>query len=331
MTKVALVRSPQLDGEVGSVVALSWTVCNVGDETWEDATMKLYKKSGLEAPMSVPVPLLAPGEAAEVGVEALLGSTEGTVNLTYHLEVWGPTDGAIIGLDYSGHAQKARAPVPAVAAQLVYAETAADLTSAQDLTLLETYDVTQAVAVQVKNGCFDAIFRNTGSKPWPKGCALQLIGGAAACGTRQVEFDYAVEVGEMIHVALRFDGDASSRWVFCKPDGKTFGCFIEVLNENANSADEESMENKATNTAASEPKLSDDDSLKPNTPDVELDEWEEVENVDESLAMCEALAHLRQRGYEDDTLNAYLLSTYVRDVDKVERMLEVMKTESMCE
>jgi hypothetical protein len=193
------------------------------------------------------------------------------------------------------------------------------------------YDVTQAVAVQVKNGCFDAIFRNTGSKPWPKGCSLQLIGGAAACGTKQVEFDYAVEAGEMIHVALRFDGDASSRWVFCTPDGKTFGCFIEVLNENANSADEESMENKAMNTGASEPQVSDDDALMLNTPDVELDDWEEVENVNVSLAVCVALAHLRQRGYEDDALNAYLLSTYALDVDKVERVLEVMRTESMCE
>ena len=91
------------------------------------------------------------------------------------------------------------------------------------------------------------------------------------------------------------------------------------------------MENKATNTAASEPKLSDDDSLKPNTPDVELDEWEEVENVDESLAMCEALAHLRQKGYEDDALNEYLLNSYVLDVGKVECVLEVMRAESMCE
>ena len=159
-----------------------------------------------------------------------------------------------------------------------------------------------------------------------------MIGGAAACGTKQVEFDYAVEAGEMIHVALRFDGDSSSRWVFCTPDGKTFGCFIEVLNENAYSAGEESMENKATNTGASEPKVSDGDSLQPDAPDVELDDWEKAENADVcSWAMCVALAHLRQKGYEDDALNEYLLNSYVLDVGKVECVLEVMRAESMCE
>jgi hypothetical protein len=292
--------------------------------------MKLYKKSGVEAPVEVPVPLLAPGEAAEVGVEALVGSKEGAVNLTYHLEVWGPTDGAIIGLNYSGNAKKACAPVPEINAQLVYAEMAADLTSMQDQALLQMYDVTQVVSVEVKNGCFDAILRNTGSKSWPKGCALQRIGGAAACGTERLEFDHAVEAGELIHVALEFDGDAESRWVFCTPDGKTFGCFIEVLNQTAKSADEESIEPEETTAAALAhgPKADGVDPLKPNSPDVELDEWEEVENVDISLAMCVAMAHLRQRGYEDDTLNAYLLNTYIMDVDKVERVLEVMRTES---
>jgi hypothetical protein len=165
---------------------------------------------------------------------------------------------------------------------------------------------------------------------------LQLIGGAAACGTERVEFDYAVEAGEMIHVALRFDGDASSRWVFCTPDGKTFGCFIEVLNQTTNASDEDSTDAKATDAALSEPKAMeakaiDVETSTPDVPDVALDDWEEVENVDLSLALCVALAHLRQKGYEDDTLNAYLLNTYVMDVDKVERVLEVMRAESMRE
>jgi len=300
--------------------------------------MKLYKTSGLEAPVSVPVPLLAPGEAAEVGVEALLGSKDGAVNLVYHLEVWGATDGAIIGLNYSGNAKTACAPVPEIDAQLVYAEKAADLTSGQDQTLLEMYDVTQVVSVQVKNGCFDAILRNTGSKSWPKGCALQWIGGAAACGTERVEFDYAVEAGEMIHVGLQFAGDASSRWVFCTPDGKTFGCFIEVLNETTNSAGDESTETKGTTAVAPGTcfqagtcEAAEEEALKPDSPDVQLDDWEEVENMDLSMAMCVALAHLRQKGYEDDSLNAYLLTKHVMDVNKVERMLEVMRTESMRE
>ena len=29
-------------------------------------------------------------------------------------------------------------------------------------------------------------------------------------------------------VGLQFAGDASSRWVLCTPNGKTFGCIIEV-------------------------------------------------------------------------------------------------------
>merc|ERR1719379_826249 len=163
-------------------------------------------------------------------------------------------DGAIIGLNYSGHAKKACAPVPEISAQLVYAEAAADLTSAQDQTLLKMYDVTQVVAVQVKNGRFDAILRNTGGKSWPTGCALQLIGGEAACGTERVEFDYAIEAGEMIHVGLQFAGDANSRWVFCTPNGKTFGCIIEVVNETVTSADDDSTEDKENNAVASEPK-----------------------------------------------------------------------------
>lgn len=332
MAQVALVRSSQPDGEVDSIVAMSWTVCNLGDENWEEATMKLYKKSGLEAPMLVPVPLLAPGEATEVGVEALLGSTEGAVSLTYHLEVHGATDGAIIGLNYSSKAKK---PVPEIGAQLVYAEAAADLTSAQDQTLLEMYDVTQVVAVQVKNGFFDAILRNTGSKSWPTGCALQLIGGAAACGTERVEFDYAIEAGEMFHVGLQFAGDASSRWVLCTPDGKTFGCYVEVLNE---TADDLATEDKEDNEVAPKPKnnkAADAESLKPDSLnvelDVEMDDWEEVENADLNLAMCVALAHLQEKGYEDDNLNAYLLQTYGLDVDKVERVLGVMRMESLRE
>jgi hypothetical protein len=292
--------------------------------------MKLYKKSGVEAPMMVPVPLLAPGEAAEVGVEALLGSTEGAVNLTYQLEVYGATEGAIIGLDYSGKAKKAPPPAPELAGQLVYAEAAADLTSAQDQTLLEKFNVTQFVAVQVHNGRFDAILRNTGTKSWPTGCALQLIGGAAACGTERVEFDYAIEAGEMIHVALRFAGDASSRWVFCTPSGKTFGCVIEVLNE---TAVEESTEDKEHNVDAAEPKADGAESLKEDTSDAEFyaqldeDDWEEVENVDLNLTMCAALDYLRQKGYEDDNLNAHLLISTDLDVDKVERTLEVLRTE----
>jgi hypothetical protein len=295
--------------------------------------MKLSKKSNVEAPLSVPVPLLRPGEAAEVGVEALLGNEEGAVDLVYHLEVWSDMDGAIIGLNYSGHAKKACAPVPEIAAQLVYAEAAADLTSAQDETLLEMYDVTQVVSVQVKNGCFDAILRNTGSKSWPVGCALQLVGGADACGTKRVDFDYAVEAGEMIHVALQFEGDASSRWVFCTPDGKTFGCFIEVVNETANPARKEKTAANATNDEPKEveTKASEPDMSKPASPDAELDDWEEVENADLAVAMCVALDYLRQRGYEDDTLNAYLLNTYVMDIDRVERVLEVMRAESMRE
>jgi hypothetical protein len=327
MAQVALVESSQPDGEVGSVVAVSWTVCNVGDETWDEATIKLYKKSGLEAPISVPVPLLAPGEIAEVGTEALLGSEEGAVSLTYHLEVWGGMDGAIVGLNYSGNAKKPCAPVPEIAAKLVYAEAAADLTSAQDQTLLEMYDVTQVVAVQVKNGCMDAILRNTGSKSWPKGCALQLIGGAAACGTERVEFDYAIEAGEMIHVGLQFAGDASSRWVFCTPEGKTFGCLIEVLNQTATDDSTEDKEKSVVVPGPQHFNIGDEAAA----PDAEMDEWEEVENADLNLAMCVTLAHLRQKGYEDDNLNAFLLDTYRMDVDKVERLLEVMRTESLRE
>jgi hypothetical protein len=155
---------------------------------------------------------------------------------------------------------------------------------------------------------------------------LQLTGGAAACGTERVEFDYAIEAGEMIHVGLQFAGDANSRWVLCTPNGKTFGCIIEVLNETPG---DDATEDKEDNVVA--PKAAAAESLELESPDAEMDEWEEVENVDLNLAMCVAMAHLRQKGYEDDTLNAYLLQTYGLDVDRVERVLGVMRTESFRE
>jgi hypothetical protein len=107
------------------------------------------------------------------------------------------------------------------------------------------------------------------------------------------------------------------------------------LNE---TADDLATEDKEDNEVAPKPKVNkaaDAESLKPDSLnvelDVEMDEWEEVENVDLNLAMCVALAHLQQKGYEDDNLNAYLLQTYGLDVDKVERVLGVMRMESLRE
>merc|ERR1719420_764805 len=275
----------------------------MGPTAWTSATLTLFSKfDSVQAPQEVPVPLLAPGQTAELGTQILVA--EGTAEVAYLLEVWAGEEGAMTRLDFSA---TVAAPKPTLSAKVVYMENASDMTALQPKEVLET-GMQQVVGVLACEGVVQAILRNDGAAAWPAGTALELVQGHVA--TERIEF-HAVQPGEMIHVALEaISGD--SRWVLATPDGTVFGALIQVLDDVA-----------AKEASPSEP-------VGEETAKAASEGWEKVEEpedgpqdlADPAVALALGCTVLREMGHQDDVMNAFLLERYDFDLCKVCTILQ---------
>lgn len=292
--QVGVLRSQAPKSVEAGLPTFSWTVANVGHQAWEHCSLTLFSSSDavLDAPQQIDVPRLAPGQTAEVGTQVLVAPGKGDAEIAYLLEVWAGEEGALARLDVSAPVV---VPAPALAAQVVYAEQAVDIT-AENKGELEEAGVQQVIGIQAERGdIVQAILRNTGSKAWPEGCSLQLAAGE---GADNIEF-HAVKPGELVHVALQ--NDTACRWVLSAPDGTVFGPLIQVVEP------EEAPEQSPS------------------------EGWEKVEDEpaaagDGEAAEKEALllgcTVLGELGHTDDVMNAYLLKTYDYDLCKVIAILQ---------
>lgn len=296
--QVGVLRSQSGKSVEAGSPTVQWTVANLGATTWESATLTLFSKSDtVQAPQELQVPLLAPGQTAELGTEILVA--EGNAEVAYLLEVWSGEEGAMARLDWTA---AVTAPKPELSAKVVYMENASDMTALQPTEVMET-GVQQVVGVLACDGVVQAILRNDGAAAWPAGTALELVQGHVA--TERIAF-HAVQPGEMIHVALEaISGD--SRWVLTTPEGRVFGALIQVL-------EEETPKEASASEAAEAPS----------------EGWEKVDEPEDghsdlsnpAVALALGCTVLRDMGHTDDVMNAFLLEKYDFDLCKVCTILQ---------
>lgn len=293
MLKVGVVRQSGTSCvEAGSRVLVKWTVVNPGDIPWDHCHLRLHEQEGVQAPEELSVPALGPGQTVEVGTEVVVA--EGSVRVSYLLEVWGGEEGQVVVADWSAAAEQPRLPLDG---QVVYADNVSDDTGAvreaggpmQEL--LEAMGITQVVSADVEqSGVFECLLRNNGKEAWPQGTSLRLCTGPAMNGVTCIDF-HAVAPDEMVHVAMTMDHAETSRWALCTPEGKVFGPLIQACGSGAVS---------------------------------ECSEWValEAEEVETALGAVMALSLLQQHGFQDDQTNLQLLQLYNGDVCKVIEILE---------
>lgn len=298
MAQIGVLRSENPKIVEAGLPALTWTIANMGSTPWEHVSLTLYTKSDAvrDAPQQIDVPLLQPGQTAEVGTQVLVASGQGDAEVAYLLEVWSGEEGALTCLNFAAPVAE---PQPALSAQVVYIENAADLT-AENATELKAAGVQQVLGVAAeRHGVVQALLRNNGAEAWPQGCALQLVVGD---GTERIEF-HAVQPGEMVHVALGNISDC--RWVMHAPDGTVFGPLLQVVQVAAEPKEGSPSEGWEKVEEPTEP---------------EQAELPEVEAAKQAMLLgCTVLNEL---GFVDNGMNAYLLQAYDYDLCKVCAILQ---------